>query len=140
SRTRSIPAYIASSPSGAGVIVKGSARSAPLVGGLRRGATRLRSSRRSSFHPGSARSAPLVGGLRRGATRPRSPRRSSFHAGSARPGHFVGDLTKARPGSVTRAPSRQGAAGDEARPGSGPLLVLHSTPFIARKARRSEEH
>src|SRR2546427_12032463 len=109
--------------------------SPPLVDGLRRGATRLRSARRSSFHQRSARSAPLVGGLRRGATRLPSSRRSSFHPGTARPGHFVGGLTKARPGSVTRAPSRQGAAGDEARPGSAPLLALHSTPFIARKAR-----
>src|SRR5207247_9127398 len=90
---------------------------------------------RCSVDAGAARSAPLVGGPGRGATGLRPSGRGAFAPGSARPGHCVGGLAKARPGSVTRAPSRQGAAGDEARPGSGPLLVLHSTPFIARKAR-----
>src|SRR5438552_17042461 len=47
------------------VVAAGSAGPERSVGGLRRGATRLRSPCRFAFHPGSAGPARSVGGLRR---------------------------------------------------------------------------
>src|SRR5438034_5013759 len=62
-----------------GVILMGGAGPAPSVGGLRRGAARLRSSCRASFHGRTAGPAPSVGGLRRGAADRKSTRLNSSH-------------------------------------------------------------
>src|SRR3989454_147329 len=87
------------------VIVRRAARPAPSVGGLRRGAPRLRSPCRFSFHPRAARLAPSVGGLRRGAPRLRSPCRFSFHPRAARPAPSVGGLRRGAP--PLRSPCRR---------------------------------
>src|SRR5207249_36492 len=62
------------SPGTSVIILTRSARPVRLVGGLRRGAARLRCTCRDSFHAGSARPVRLLGGLRRGAARLRPPR------------------------------------------------------------------
>src|SRR6266480_3577676 len=77
SRTASVLVPPTSIPS-LRVILTGAARPAPSVGGPRRGAPRLRSARRDSFHPQAARPGPSVGGPRRGA--PRLAARASFRA------------------------------------------------------------
>src|SRR5207247_1917324 len=79
------------------VIVTRAARPAPSVGGLRRGAPRLRSPCRFSFHRRAASPAPSVGGLRRGAPRLRSPCRFSFHRRAASPAPSVGGLRRGAP-------------------------------------------
>src|SRR6266700_5225848 len=72
--------FFLTSPDRVAIIVAGPASPARSVGGLKRGAPRLRSARRLSFHRAPASPARSVGGLKRGAPRLRSARRVSLDA------------------------------------------------------------
>src|SRR2546426_816900 len=95
------------------VTVAGSAGPARSVGGLRRGAPRLRSPCRRSLHRRSAGPARSVGGLRRGAPRLRSPCRRSLHRGSAGPARSVGGRGTDRPSSAGFARATDPGGGSE---------------------------
>src|SRR5207247_5207288 len=78
-----------------------SARPASSVGGLRRGAIRLRPAGPFPFQTRSARPASSVGGLRRGAIRLRPAGPFPFQTRSARPASSVGGL---RQGAIRLRP------------------------------------
>src|SRR2546426_267294 len=94
------------------VTVAGSAGPARSVGGLRRGAPRLRSPCRRSLHRRSVGPARSVGGLGPGGTPPPSPGRRSLQRGSAGPARPVGCRGTDRPSSAgfARATDRGGGS------------------------------